>query len=324
VILIVANSYDLTVQEISRILGVRKVDHTLIDPATLPMSGLLSYHISDDIGPKFLIRASTNNIDLSKATAGWYWHPCPPIVSCGEDSDINDLCSREWRWFLQGIWRGLPHLRWLNTPWHAECAEHKLLQLQVARELGFNLPPTLVSNDPAEIARFHRRFDGNIIHKLIRSKIFGKPPETEYVIYTEPVTRRAIADIKGLAMAPSIYQPNLSKLLELRVTVIGKNVFAAAIHSQSSAHSKQDYRRYDIANTPYETYQLPKELEQKCISLLRALGLRYGAIDFILTPGGDHIFLEVNPSGQFGWIEGLTGLPIANALADELVALSSQ
>jgi D-alanine-D-alanine ligase-like ATP-grasp enzyme len=49
-----------------------------------------------------------------------------------------------------------------------------------------------------------------------------------------------------------------------------------------------------------------------------ALGLNYGALDFIVTPEGRHVFLEVNPAGEFMWLMRYPGLPIAEALADVL------
>jgi glutathione synthase/RimK-type ligase-like ATP-grasp enzyme len=86
----------------------------------------------------------------------------------------------------------------------------------------------------------------------------------------------------------------------------------------------QDFRHYDIDNTPYLVHQLPDEIQQKCFTMLSALNLSYGAFDLILTPDDKYIFLEINPSGQYGWIETLTGMPITSAICDLLQTRTSK
>jgi len=60
-------------------------------------------------------------------------------------------------------------------------------------------------------------------------------------------------------------------------------------------------------------------VQELCIRLVERLGLCYGAIDMILTPDGRYVFLEINPSGQYAWIEMQTGLPISAAICDLLL-----
>ena len=97
-------------------------------------------------------------------------------------------------------------------------------------------------------------------------------------------------------------------------------MLAAAIDSQATNRTRVDWRRYDLGHTPHRAIQLPPSIEGKLVALCRGLGLSYGAIDLIVTPEGEHVFLELNPAGQWHWIEQLTGLPISDAIADELVA----
>ena len=101
---------------------------------------------------------------------------------------------------------------------------------------------------------------------------------------------------------------------------MGERVFAAEIASQSSARTRHDWRHYDVDSTPHTVHQLPPAIERACITLVRSLGLVYGAIDFVLTPDGEYVFLEINPNGQYLWIEHLTGLPITAAIVDHLMA----
>lgn len=64
--------------------------------------------------------------------------------------------------------------------------------------------------------------------------------------------------------------------------------------------------------------KLPDAILNQCISLLKILNLRFGAIDFILDKNGNYIFLEINPNGQWAWIEKQTGYKISNEITNLL------
>ncbi|HMW02377.1 MAG TPA: ATP-dependent carboxylate-amine ligase, partial [Acidobacteriota bacterium] len=125
--------------------------------------------------------------------------------------------------------------------------------------------------------------------------------------------------LKAVTHAPCLFQEYIPKKVELRITVVGRKIFAAEIHSQQSQRSKDDWRRYDIANTPYLKHRLPEAIKIKCQQLVRELGLVFGCIDMIVTPDNRYVFLEINPNGQWGWIEELTQLPICANLAEMLI-----
>jgi glutathione synthase/RimK-type ligase-like ATP-grasp enzyme len=128
-----------------------------------------------------------------------------------------------------------------------------------------------------------------------------------------------VAYAEAIRFGPVIVQEYVAKRVELRVTVVGRAVFAAEIHSQESNHARFDWRRYDLGSTRHEVHRLPAVVADRCVEIVGRLGLRYGAIDLILTPDGRYVFLEVNPTGQWLWIEKATGLPIGDALCDLLL-----
>ena len=98
-------------------------------------------------------------------------------------------------------------------------------------------------------------------------------------------------------------------------------VYTAAIDSQRSGRARHDWRRDGIGLIEdWVPHQLPAELEKRLLSFMRYFGLNYGAVDFILTPDGRYVFLEVNPVGEFFWLERNPGLPISAAIADLLVS----
>ncbi|HEU4834350.1 MAG TPA: hypothetical protein VFS90_08050 [Pyrinomonadaceae bacterium] len=204
---------------------------------------------------------------------------------------------------------------------HIRHAENKQLQLQVARELGLDIPRTLTTNDPNAARAFAKSCEGGIVTKMLSSFAIYEEGK-ELVVFTNPVKQEDLADLSGLSLCPATFQELLVKSLEIRVTVVGQRVMSASIDSQVSTRATHDWRRDGLNMLEdWEPYQLPIEVEEKILRLMDYFSLNYGAIDIILTPNGKHIFLELNPCGEFFWLER-TGLPISDAIADLLLGHS--
>ncbi len=207
---------------------------------------------------------------------------------------------------------------------HIRHAENKQLQLQAARELGLDTPRTLTTNDPAAVRVFAESCEGGMVTKMLSS--FAVYDEgRELVVFTNRVKPEDLADLSGLSLCPVTFQELLPKSLELRVTVVGHRVMSAALDSKVSARAAHDWRRDGLHMLQdWRPYQLPREVEKKILRLMDYFSLNYGAIDIILTPDGRHVFLELNPSGEFFWLERAPGLPISHAIADLLLGHSSR
>ena len=67
-----------------------------------------------------------------------------------------------------------------------------------------------------------------------------------------------------------------------------------------------------------EALPTPPEVEHAVLAFARQSGLAYGSFDFAVDNEGRWWFLEVNPNGQWLWIEHATGLAIAAAIATAL------
>ena len=152
---------------------------------------------------------------------------------------------------------------------------------------------------------------------------FGQVLDNTFVRYTEAVSTRDVAYAKTLRFCPVILQAYIPKQVELRITVVGRKVFAAEIRSQETNHTRHDWRRYDHFKTPYFIHELPQDVIQHCVQLVEKLGLCYGAIDMIVTPDGRYVFLEINSNGQYLWVEQATRLVISDAIADLLMSPES-
>jgi glutathione synthase/RimK-type ligase-like ATP-grasp enzyme len=150
----------------------------------------------------------------------------------------------------------------------------------------------------------------------------ARPPEDPVVqgeIFTTPLVGYAREDFEPVRHSPCLFQEYVPKAFELRVTVVRDRVFAAEIHSQALAATRHDWRRPELSDVPHRPHELPEAIAGRCVCLVARLGLQFGAIDMIYTPSGEYVFLEINPNGQYGWIEDRTGMRISQAIAEALV-----
>jgi glutathione synthase/RimK-type ligase-like ATP-grasp enzyme len=206
---------------------------------------------------------------------------------------------------------------------------NKPLQIDIARQLGFEVPRTLITNDPSLAREFYEFCGGDVVYKTLSCpRVTHNDGQVgdqvdNIAAYTTLVGTEDPNLWKSVELAPCLFQEHVAKKVELRVTVVGHDVFAAEILSQSDPATLIDWRRGDIVNLEHRIHYLPEAIADLCRLLLRALGLNFGAMDLILTPDSRYVFLEVNPNGQYGWIEHLTGLQISQAIANLLASADS-
>jgi len=319
-ILILTEPQDVHANAVEARLRQRGASVCRFDWSEFP--GAASLSIDHRGGRKHVrLKRSGEALDLTSCTAGWLRRPRKPQVSERiSDPLLRAYAEEECYQVLQDTWNALD-IPLLPGPIHAiRSADNKQLQLQLATALGFEIPPTLITNDPDEFLDFYRQHGGQLIDKfpsvtLAASQRTGM----ELMRYTQAVTTRDVGYARRLRHAPMLFQARIPKRVELRITVVGQEVLAAEIHSQATRRTQVDWRHYDWGHTPYLVHQLPDSIRRACLELVARLGLRFGAIDMIVTPDDRYVFLEINPNGQWLWIEEETGLPIADAICDTLL-----
>lgn len=211
----------------------------------------------------------------------------------------------------------LPDRFWVNPQDAALRAGRKLVQHRCAIAAGLAIPDTLFSNDPHEIRNFIQHHPEGVVYKPLRPFSWRRE-ETRWTPYTALVNEESLVDPHLLRATPGIFQALVPKAYELRATVMGNRLFGAKLHSQDTAGGKLDWRMaYDELRM--EPEDLPPDVAQGCLRLMRDLGIVFGCFDLIVTPKGDHVFLEVNEMGQFLFIEQLTGLPLLDAFSEFLI-----
>ena len=267
------------------------------------------------------VYSSDREVFLEEVKSVFFRRPKLPNWSEYEPG-IKSFMTEEFHAFLRWTCTVLKDRFWVSEPHSVRRAESKFDQLLVASQLGFCVPKTKITTDPERAKEFLEGSSGTIITKTLRSSGFDKE-DGRYHIYATPLTQIDSGLLERVNILPSILQEYVSKKLELRVTVVGEKVFACSIDSQSSSRTQHDWRRYDFDNTAHKAVDLPQEVVQKCLSIVKHYGLNYGAIDLILTPADEYVFLELNPNGQWLWIEKLTDLKITAELARLLSQVDS-
>lgn len=228
---------------------------------------------------------------------------------------VAAFADSEWRRALDGWWRSLD-VPVVNPPAASSEAANKLGGLGQAVRDGFEVPDTLVTNDGAEARAFAAEHDGRVIIK----PLFGCSvplPDGRVRLATTLVGEEALADDASIAAAPCLLQAYVPKAFEVRATVIGERVFAAALDSQSVPAARIDVRA-GLGQVPITAHELPAEVAQRCIDHVASLGLICAGIDLVARPDRTYVYLEANP--RFGWwfVERRTGQPITAAVADLL------
>jgi glutathione synthase/RimK-type ligase-like ATP-grasp enzyme len=271
-----------------------------------------------DGGAENVLASGGVEAEASEVRAVWARRVWPPRLSDGLDERFRAACTRETAAALEGFFDGLAGARWVNDPRSERAAENKLLQLRAARECGLDIPPTLLTNDAGRARAFYEAEGGRVVAKLLRplSVSMGDAP---FFVYTSEVKESDIEALDSLRHCPVVFQRRIEKRRELRVAYVAGRLFAGALDASGSARGRTDWRLAEPGECSWARATLKPSLTARIKKLMRRLGLAYGAIDLIETPEGRHVFLEVNPGGEWGMLEHDLGLPISEALADALL-----
>jgi glutathione synthase/RimK-type ligase-like ATP-grasp enzyme len=251
--------------------------------------------------------------DLGDIRVVWYRRPVPPRAPSDLADGLRKFVRDEAYDFLRGLWYSLD-CPWVSPPDSIRKAEHKVFQLAIAARLGLPVPRTLVSNDPEHIRNFFSTCPNGVVAKPVYMGFIDDPPRS---VFTTPITATDLDDAESLRISPVIFQERVHKIADVRVTVIGESLFAAEITSDLP-DSIPDWRAADAGKLRYAVHSLPSNVVEQCRALVRELGLEFGAIDLGLTRDGQYAFFEINPNGQWAWLEPETGLPLTATLVDLL------
>jgi len=302
-ILIITHKEDYTVDYVVNELNERKIDYYRLNCEDIFKNDLV---IGNDLYPKINNKAHFKSV--------WFRRTRLPDLSGVSFHERNYLLN-EFDSLLKNLFT-LIDAKWISEPYHIYKAENKLYQLKLAKKIGFNVPNTILSNSHTEINDFYNKNSSQIIVKPLSQSIIYNDNNFLEHIFTNLVDKTHIDNLINFDLTPCIFQQHIEKDIELRITVIGEKIFIAGVNSQIDEVTQIDWRKGELKF--YET-EIPKHIKTMCIELVKKLNLKFGAIDMIKDKNGNFIFLEINPNGQWVWIENETGLKISEALIAELL-----
>lgn len=304
-ILIITHKEDYTVDLVINKLNEKRIQYFRFNTEDLFSKNSVDIFIDNS-------RLQLNLCNINSIRSVWFRRVKIPNVENLSQS-IQKYINDELRVYFNNLWE-LLEVKWLSIPQYIYRAENKFLQLKEARKIGLEIPSTLISYNPTKINEFFYNNNCNLIVKPIFNNEFTLGNKSKH-IFTNKLGKDKVEKITEYVPLPSIFQKYIEKEIEIRITVVGNHVFSAYVDSQSSVETSIDWRR---KRNKFYKFSLPKVIEEKCIQLVKNLNLSFGAIDMIKSKDGKYVFIEINPNGQWGWIEMDTGLLISNSIINFL------
>lgn len=262
--------------------------------------------LRDEAGPRV----------LPELEAVWYRRlALRPELPEGTDPVVVQGVIDELRSFLLGLIASrscfvLQHKHLLRR------AERKPWQLSQAAACGLDVPATLCTSSADELRAWARALGRPIITKALTSFAIEQEGEQK-VMHTSALEN--LDDLDGLELCPAAFQERLEKEREYRVTVVGDRLFTMSVASADSALGAVDWRRDSNALlSRWRPDTLPEPAAQGLLRLMERLELNFGAADFVRTPEGRCVFLEINPAGEYLWADDILGGAISDAIGDLL------
>lgn len=310
-VVVLTEASDVTADMVIQELQSRGVPVFWFDTAQFPMSLTVNSYFDDTW--RGTLDGPDGSIELESVKSVYFRRPTSFIFPDTMTDAERKFAEGEARRGIGGLLMALPCL-WLNHPSRVADAEYKPYQLAVAARYGLDVPRTLLTNDPTASEAAREYLGSELVYKPLSSTSVVDGNRLS-MVYTTAVPPEFIAE-KRVSLTVHQFQERIPKYRDVRATVVGDHVYAADLFS-NDPNGPLDWRA-DYSAIRYERTKLPARVEARLLTLTRQLELRFCAADFIVTPDERYYFVDLNPNGEWGWIEKETGLPIAAAVAELL------
>lgn len=296
--LIISNSMDFTTDYVCHELNYRKANYVRIN-----RDNFANYQICYDVSDENLeividVQKYLVNDDNLKSI---YYRAPVFLRDSYQNYDLNkQLYRSQWSSFLRNLMI-FKNVKWINNPSETYIAENKIIQLITAKHIGFKIPKTKITN-----SNNYSPDEKEFIIQSLDTAILKNNKEEEAFVYSNIISNEEFKN-SNINQAPIIMHELIKPKIDLRVTVIGKRVYAAIIKNKDG-NIKDDWRKQKD-DLKFILFKLPKEIEIKCIELLKYFKLNFGAIDFAIN-NNDFYFLEINPTGEWAWLVESSGFEI--------------
>lgn len=308
-VLIISNKFDFSTDYIVRDLILRGVPYCRINTDTIQ-----NWHLTFGFknGPN-LIAENKKLFRITSTCLKSIFFRAPTFLR-STPKDLQGQILEQWASFYKGLMIFRSAL-WINCPVSSYYAENKICQLTEAHKLGFLIPDSLATNNPIKIIENFSDYE-KIICKSVDTLMFEENKK-EAFCYSTPISLKAI-DASSIKKIPAFYQYNLSPKIDYRITVVGDITFSVQIVNDGNG-VEGDWRLLKDS-VQFVEANLPKTIKEMCILITKSLGLKFGAIDLAYHKGKFY-FIELNPTGEWGWLVEAVNLPIHTSITNLLCGM---
>lgn len=301
--LIISNKFDFSTDLITDLLHKKGVRYLRLN-----RDQFSEYEIKlDPAGATMTVKIVGIEYSLSESTLKSVYYRAPTFlreIFSKQFTPDQQLSITQWAAFIRAL-SVFENANWVNYPSHTYKAEIKALQLKYAKAVGFNVPES-------EITNVTTKGNGSLIAvKSIDSAIVFTDGKEAFV-YTRIFRDDQLDD--NTFDAPMFIQEALVPKMDIRVTVVGENLVAIGILGEAGIAG--DWRTYEH-NIKYEVVTLPVDIKEKCFHFMKLFNLKFGGIDLILH-NDKYYFIEINPTGEWSWLQKNTGVGIDEMIVKEL------
>lgn len=312
-LLVLSNSRDETTDYLlSRLTGAG-IPHLRLDSDTLHENVTVSHDRGGSI-----LHFGHRGFRPHEFTAVWLRRPEKLNVEVGDEVGDRDYARKEWAAALEGFLTQIPPRQWINWPSANAHASQKIEQLARARSFGLLVPDSIVTQDPILAREFFGTHTKNgVITKPLSIGYVSRPMGGDTLIYTSKVSEADLCDESSLSVCPTLFQEMIRKTTDVRITILDHHMIAIAIERRDLGGSiVLDVRSENMAGAKYTPIEVPEATRTRLFSFIESYGLRFAAVDFVIDHHNEWVFLEVNPNGQWAWLDLVGGAQIWKAFVD--------
>lgn len=309
-VLVLSEDYDPSVDRVVRALGELAIPVFRADLGWFPQRLTVDAELDGNrwVG---ILRTPDREVRLAGLRSVWYRRPTAFSFPQRLPRARREHAEREARFGVGGVLASLP-VTWMNHPQRDADHAYKPRQLALAARCGLQVPRTMVTNDAAAVRRFAGSVEHGMVIKALASNILYEDGQRK-VGHTHKLTDDDLAELDGVELTAHQFQEWIPKSHEVRLIVVGEELFAVGIHTTDPA-ALIDWRA-DYDALTYSTSDVPAGVASGVRAFMTASGLNFSALDFVVTPDGRWVFLESNAGGQYGWLTSTLGTAVSDAIA---------
>jgi glutathione synthase/RimK-type ligase-like ATP-grasp enzyme len=314
-VLVLSNSTDATAEYLCNRFARSGIPHRRFD--------------TDAVLHSMRIRFSQQLIELewdgeslrpNQVRAVIYRRPQPFAPPIEGDVYQRQHVADEWAETFEGFLAHIPQEKWINHPTSNFTASHKIHQLGRAQEHGLTVPSWLVTTDTEVASEFLEQHGQQVIAKPLASGYIERVrPEDDTLIYTQLIDKSQIALLERITECPVLFQQRIDKRVDVRLVVVDDSMVAVTLEAkESDGQQRLDIRRDNMHDVKYAVIAIPDSITRGIRALMKEYRLRFASMDFAIDTQGDWVFFEINPNGQWAWLDLSEVSDIATLFIDAL------